>query len=128
VSTAVSPGTVSYNQAFEYDRWGNADCNPASLACANRSFNTAKNQIADSGFLYDAAGNMTADGSGGGAHTYAWDAEGRLKSADSGATVYVYNAFGQRVERVAQRWAWLALLCGSRGKASSGSGGLRSGL
>jgi RHS repeat-associated protein len=30
---------------------------------------------------------------------YAWDAEGRLKSVDSGATVYVYNAFGQRVEK-----------------------------
>src|SRR5438309_1129459 len=31
------------------------------------------------------------------AHTYAWDAEGRLKSVDNGATAsFTYNALGQR--------------------------------
>ena len=46
---------------------------------------------------YDAAGNMTGDGTGTGTHTYAWDAEGRLKSVDGGATAtFTYNALGQR--------------------------------
>jgi RHS repeat-associated protein len=118
VATAVSPGTVSYNQAFEYDRWGNADCNPASLACANRSFNTAKNQIADSGFLYDAAGNLLDDGTGMGTHTYQWDAEGRMRSVDGAAgslcqagsiNCMTYNAFGQVVEEKGADFDWVYL-------------------
>src|SRR5437667_11079312 len=40
---------------------------------------------------------MTGDGTGTGTHTYAWDAEGRLKSVDSGTTAsFTYNALGQR--------------------------------
>ncbi|MCJ7503877.1 MAG: RHS repeat-associated core domain-containing protein [Acidobacteriia bacterium] len=47
------------------------------------------------------AGNTTQDGTGVGTHTYQWDAEGRLKSVDDGTTAsYVYNALGQRVEKL----------------------------
>src|SRR4051812_42483504 len=45
---------------------------------------------------YDAASNMTDDGS----HTYVYDAENRVVSMDSGAWTFVYNALGQRVEKV----------------------------
>jgi YD repeat-containing protein len=49
----------------------------------------------NSGYGYDAAGDMTGDGT----HTYTYDAEGRLSAVSgSGATAsYVYNAEEQRV-------------------------------
>src|SRR5689334_19260968 len=61
--------------------------------------NTTTNHITTSGYPYDAAGNVTADGSGTGSHTYQWDGEGRLKSVDNGSTYSViYDALGQAVE------------------------------
>jgi len=61
------------------------------------SFNTANNQVTNSGFQYDAAGNMTNDSF----HTYTYDAEGNLTQVDGGATAqYVYNALNQRVRTV----------------------------
>ena len=62
--------------------------------CANLTFNTSTNRISTNGFGYDAAGNLTADGT----HSYQWDGEGRLVTVDNGATiVLVYNALGQQV-------------------------------
>ncbi len=47
-----------------------------------------------SGYTYDAAGNLTADGS----HSYQWDAENHLKSIDNGTNgAFTYNAYGWRV-------------------------------
>src|SRR5215472_9123821 len=44
--------------------------------------------------MYDAAGNLTADG----INTYIYDAEGNLVQVNSGATAkYTYNALNQRV-------------------------------
>jgi hypothetical protein len=45
--------------------------------CPNWSFSSGSNQISTSGYTYDAAGNLTSDGT----DTYQWDAEGRLKGA-----------------------------------------------
>jgi len=74
---------------------------------------------------FDPPGNMTADRSGTGTHTYQWDAEARLSSVDknSGITCgtgtsnasacYDYNALGQRVQGTyggasyAGSWEWL---------------------
>jgi hypothetical protein len=58
----------------------------------NVTVNT-NNQITNPGFAYDAAGNLTNDGS----LAYSWDAEGRPKSA--GSTTYTYDGDGQRVEK-----------------------------
>jgi RHS repeat-associated protein len=59
----------------------------------------ANNQITNTGFSYDAAGNSLQDGQGVGSHSYTWDAEERLVQVDSGSTwSYTYNALGQRVE------------------------------
>jgi len=103
IATPVSPGTVSHNLDFSYDRYGNATCVTDAQTngpCPNWTFNS-NNQISTSGFSYDAAGNTTQDGTGAGTHTYQWDAEGRLKSVDDGTTAsYVYNALGQRVEKL----------------------------
>ncbi len=62
--------------------------------CPNWTFNANTNRISTGGFTYDAAGNLTADGT----HSYQWDGEGRLVTVDNGATiVLVYNALGQQV-------------------------------
>ncbi len=51
------------------------------------------NDSSASGYAHDAAGNMTQNGSA----NYAYDAESRIASIDSGATTYTYDAGGNRV-------------------------------
>jgi hypothetical protein len=66
--------------------------------CPNYAFSASTNRISTSGFTYDAAGDLTDDGT----HSYQYDAEGRLISVDHGTTAsYVYNALGWRVEKQA---------------------------
>jgi RHS repeat-associated protein len=110
--TAVATGNSTYNLTFEtstqgYDRWGNMTCITNAQTngpCPSFSYNTSANQISNTNYTYDAAGNLTQDGTGTGTHTYQWDAEGRLKSLDystscSTATAcYTYNALGERAE------------------------------
>ena len=112
--TAVATGSSTYNLTFEktspsyqgYDRFGNMTCvyvqGQTNGLCPQTTYNTSTNQV--SGFVYDAAGNVTDDGT----HTYQWDAEGRLVSVDGVAgqacqstwtACYVYNGLGQRVQK-----------------------------
>ena len=58
------------------------------------------NQITNSGYTYDAAGNMLTDGT----NTYTWNAEGLMSSA--GSTTYTYDGDGQRVENSAGTYFW----------------------
>src|SRR5690348_2946022 len=60
------------------------------------SFGAANNHITNTGFNYDAAGDLLWDGGS----TYEYDAEGRVKhSYSTGQWQYpMYNALGQRVE------------------------------
>jgi YD repeat-containing protein len=66
-------------------------------------FRRGTNRVTTSDFSYDAAGNLLADGTGTGTFSFQWDAEGRMQQAtDNGSgttTTFVYNAFGQRVEK-----------------------------
>ena len=56
----------------------------------------ANNQITNTGFSYDAAGNLLADGS----HTYTFDAENRITQVDGGSTAaYTYDAEGRRMAK-----------------------------
>lgn len=102
--TSVATGSSTHNLTFSYDRYGNMTCvtnGQTNGLCPNNTFNTSTNQINNTGFTYDSAGNLTADGTGTGSHTYQWDAENRLKSIDSGSTAtYTYNAIGRRVEKL----------------------------
>ncbi len=86
------------NPSEGYDRYGNRWTQTLSGSGLGPqpsfSFNAANNQIANSGYTYDAAGNMTNDGS----HTYTYDADGNLLAVDGGQTAsYVYDALNRRV-------------------------------
>jgi RHS repeat-associated protein len=70
--------------------------------CPQWAYNTGANQLTTSGFTYDAAGNLTKDSSNATTHTWQWDGEGRVASADSGSTWgFTYNAVGDRAQ-----WAY----------------------
>ncbi len=104
LTTSVATGSATHNLTFSYDRYGNMTCvtnQQTQGLCPNWTFNAATNQINNIGFTYDAAGDLTQDGTGVGTHTYQWDAHNRLKSVDNGTTAtYTYNALGMRVEKV----------------------------
>ncbi|MGD0220659.1 MAG: RHS repeat-associated core domain-containing protein [Acidimicrobiales bacterium] len=111
VATPFGSGSVSYNLTFSYTQdgsngqYGNMSCvtNAQTVGlCTNLSFNAANNHITTSGYTYDAAGNQTKDSSNLSAHTYQWDAEGRVALVDGGSTWnFTYNALGDRVQ-----WAY----------------------
>ena len=106
LACAQATGNSTYNVAFTYDRYGNMACSLNSstnhVSCPEWTYNTNTNQLTTSGYTYDAAGNMTEDSSSPTAHTYQWDAEGRVSSVDSGNTyAFTYNAVGNRVQ-----WAY----------------------
>ena len=105
LTSSIATGLQTHNLTFSYTadgsdgRYGNMNCSGSPGCTVAMSFNAANNHISNAGFTYDAAGNLTQDGTGFGTHTYQWDAENRLKSVDGGTTVsYTYNALGQRVE------------------------------
>ncbi|MGH9354691.1 MAG: RHS repeat-associated core domain-containing protein, partial [Terriglobia bacterium] len=85
LARAQATGSSTYNLTFAYDPYGNMTChaNPQTQGpCPTYSFNPANNRITNSGFSYDASGDLTNDGT----HSYQYDAEGRMKSADNGST------------------------------------------
>ena len=94
LATAQATGNSTYNLTFSYDRYGNMHCTingSTNGPCPQYTFNQSTNRISTAGFTYDAAGNLTADGTYG----YQYDAEERLSSVSQG-NVYTYNALGLR--------------------------------
>ncbi|MDQ3649588.1 MAG: hypothetical protein M3458_04765 [Acidobacteriota bacterium] len=100
LEVAQEQGVVSWKQRFIYDRYGNRNFDPLEttipLPLVNPAINPANNRL--QGYGYDAAGNVTGEPSG---STYAYDAENRQVSYNSGAASYAYNGDGQRVKKVA---------------------------
>jgi len=72
-------------------------CPISRVFCEKWAFNTAATNNRLSGFGYDAAGNMTSNGSA----SYVHDAENRL-IATAGYS-YLYDGDGQRVEKCTER-------------------------
>ena len=84
-SQSAAPGTMGGN---------------ASVHSISQTFNNSSNQ--PDGSSFDAAGNQLSSSNQvlGLGTVNLWDAESRLVSPDNGATVYSYNAEGQRVARL----------------------------
>ena len=105
--SAAATGNATYSQTFTYTgdgsngAFGNMSCAPSGPACVTFTYSASSNRITSSGYSYDAAGNLTGDGT----HAYQWDAEAHLTVAYlSGTAVQTntYNALGQRVRDVTQ--------------------------
>jgi YD repeat-containing protein len=95
-------GADCWGQGFTIDTVANLtgissqQCSSGTLSV---TVDPATNHITTTGFSYDGAGNMTADGSG---YTYTFDAENRLTNAtgmSGGPWTYVYGGYGLRVEK-----------------------------
>jgi RHS repeat-associated protein len=120
-SNQASNGQTAQRR-FEYDRWGNrtgvwdavSGGNQIQSVVLQQSGGAPTNQLVSVtnggttwNYSYDAAGNVTNDGS----HTYIYDAENRLVSVDSGATAqYSYDHKNQRVKKTSGgttvRYVW----------------------
>jgi len=92
------------NFGYSYDRYGNCWTKTVTGGSGPQpsfAFSAATNQIpTPSGYTYDAAGNMTRDGTGVGFHAYTYDANGNITAAvviGGGTAKYTYNALNQRV-------------------------------
>lgn len=83
--------------SWTVDAWGNMSAQTGTRGtCYNFSSTVGTNNQLQSGYQYDAAGNMTYDGS----HYYKYDGENRIIQVDNGSTAsYVYNENGQRVRK-----------------------------
>jgi RHS repeat-associated protein len=104
-----APGDACSGLSWTYDAWGNRTAQSATGGTCN-TFSAAvntNNQLSGSPYVYDAAGNLTNDGS----HTYFYDAENRLIQVDgssgfcatgsgTAATMcYLYDVQGRRVRK-----------------------------
>jgi RHS repeat-associated protein len=98
LATMSSVGTTCTGLSWSYDQWGNRTgqtVTGGTCGSSQLTFNSY-NHVTNSGFQYDATGNMTHDAS----HSYTYDAENRVTAVDGGSTAtYVYDANGRRVEK-----------------------------
>jgi len=100
--TQATSGTYCWGQGFGYDRYANlqtATVTQCTAPMLSLSVNT-NNQITNSGFAYDASGDMASDGT----YSYAWDARNRLQSA--GGVSYTYDGDGKRVMKSSGTLYW----------------------
>jgi RHS repeat-associated protein len=105
----TATGWSVWNRRFAYDRWGNRTGMWDAVTGGNQLQNiaialtggVANNRIANVNgvsYTYDASGNCTWDG----AHSYAYDGEGRQANVDSGVTASsAYDSNNWRVKKVA---------------------------
>lgn len=104
-NTITTTGPNCWGEVYTIDPWGNLT-NRAGVSgmsgCSTEGLNTsatAQNHL--TGFSYDAAGNVTNDGSG---NTPTYDAENRI-AIDAGVT-YSYDADGVRIEKSSGVMYW----------------------
>jgi RHS repeat-associated protein len=85
-----------------YDPWANlkeisvSQCSATMLSLGV----DANNRLTNTGFAYDAAGNMTNDAN----HQYVYDAENRIKTA--AGVNYTYDGDGKRVKKDSGKLYW----------------------
>ncbi|MBI3668366.1 MAG: RHS repeat-associated core domain-containing protein, partial [Acidobacteria bacterium] len=97
LKTMSGTGGSCTGLSWNYDIRGNrTDQNVTGGSCGTShvTVNT-QNRFVGPPYQYDAAGNLTNDGS----HTYTYDAENRLTQVDGGGGSYVYDGNGRRVRK-----------------------------
>jgi len=103
--SAATSGTDCWGLQFGYDVWANllsetvTKCSAPALSVGV----TTQNKINNTGFSYDAAGNLTGDGS----FSYTWDAESRMKSA--AGVNYTYDGDDRRVQKSNGKLYWYGM-------------------
>ena len=123
VSTASSQATSGsdcWGQSFGYDRYANLttiNVTQCTAPMLSLSVNT-NNQITNTGFTYDADGDLTGDGT----YTYSWNAEQHLKSAAS--VTYTYDGDLRRVEKSSGTLYWYCATCGNLLEETDASGNI----
>jgi len=109
VKTALTQGTAGalcWGLDYSFDIYANLTTvalDPARPSCTWTTLNagiSTSNRITNTGFSYDAAGNVLSDGS----FSYTWDAESQLKTA-AGVT-YTYDGDGRRVQKSNGKLYW----------------------
>ena len=89
-----------------YDRYGNL-LTINSTQCTNPvlslTVNPANNHVTSTGYVYDAAGSVTNDGT----QSYTWNAEGKMVTA--GGVTYTYDGAGQRVKKSNGTLYWYSI-------------------
>jgi RHS repeat-associated protein len=109
IKTAVTQGTsgsTCWGLDYSYDIWANLTTvalDPSRPSCSWMTLNagvTTNNRVNNTGFSYDAAGNVLTDAS----FTYTWDAESQLKSA--AGVNYTYDGDGRRVQKSNGKLYW----------------------
>ncbi|MEW6737116.1 MAG: RHS repeat-associated core domain-containing protein, partial [Acidobacteriota bacterium] len=93
--------TLSWSQAFIYDRFGNKTCcTPIAGTGQGEGIQISQtnNRITEPNFVYDPAGNLIQEGIG---KNYSYDAENRMRTAvvDGVTTTYNYDGNGRRVKK-----------------------------
>ncbi len=103
--TQATTGSHCWGEVFGYDIWANllsiGGISPDYDGCVKENLSVGvdeKNQVAGNG--YDAAGNVTADGS----LSMAYDAENRMTSA--AGVSYTYDGDGRRVRKSNGKLYW----------------------
>ena len=109
IKTALTQGTsgsLCWGLDYSYDIYANfktASLDPGRPSCPGFTLNAGvdtNNRITNTGFSYDAAGNVLSDAS----FSYTWDAESELKTA-AGVT-YTYDGDGRRVQKSNGKLYW----------------------
>jgi len=109
VKTALTQGTSGascWGLDYSYDIYANlktVSLDPGRPSCTWTTLTAGvdtNNRVTNTGFSYDAAGNVLSDGS----FSYTWDAESELKTA---ATItYTYDGDGRRVQKSNGKLYW----------------------
>lgn len=98
LKTMSGTGGPCTGLSWTYDIWGNrTDQNLTAGSCGqfHATVNT-QNRLVGPPYQYDAAGNVTFDGS----HSYTYDAENRVTKVDGGNTAtYLYDPDGRRTQK-----------------------------